>query len=174
MARIFPAAPALTRVDATLNYDFDNSAPVLPDAGPISARWTGFVTVPESGRYRIGLIATERKAMDRRQAGGGRRPAPARAQDGGSGLREGPQICGEDRTDAGARPGAEIRLDPGDRRSLGPGGGGRKVRRSGDCRGRHHLGAGRRGDAGQHVPGFVGGDRTSLDMPKDEEDLLKA
>ncbi len=25
-----------------------------------------------------------------------------------------------------------------------------------------------------NVPGFVGGDRTSLDMPKDEEDLLKA
>ncbi|HSS14620.1 MAG TPA: glycoside hydrolase family 3 N-terminal domain-containing protein, partial [Rhizomicrobium sp.] len=39
----FPGNAALTRVDATLNYDFDNSAPVMPDAGPLSARWTGFV-----------------------------------------------------------------------------------------------------------------------------------
>src|SRR5262249_41068749 len=57
----FPGSPALTRVDALLNYDLDNSAPVLANAGAISARWTGFVTVPESGRYRIGLDAANAK-----------------------------------------------------------------------------------------------------------------
>src|SRR3569833_1565439 len=57
----FPGSTALTRVEGTLNYDFDNSAPVMPDAGPLSARWTGFVTAPDSGRYRIGLIAQSAK-----------------------------------------------------------------------------------------------------------------
>ena len=80
----FPGNPALTRVDDTLNYDFDNSAPVMPDAGPLSARWTGFVTVPESGRYRIGLDRPEREIVDRRQAGGGHAMRASAGQDGGS------------------------------------------------------------------------------------------
>jgi beta-glucosidase len=50
----FPGAPALTRTDANIGFDRD-TAPVLPDAGPLSVHWTGSLSVPETGTYNIGL-----------------------------------------------------------------------------------------------------------------------
>jgi beta-glucosidase len=56
----FQGAPAVTRTDATV--DFNPRGPrVLPDADAISVRWTGTLTAPDSGRYDIGLAGTHAK-----------------------------------------------------------------------------------------------------------------
>jgi len=169
----FPGSAALTRVDATLNYDFDNSAPVLPDAGPLSARWTGSVSVPENGRYRIGLIAQSAKLWldgklvvetDARQRGPkmeevsfetGRKYAVKIEQTPARGpvlkfvwtrVVENPL----ERAVTAAKAADLVIAVTGISSAL-----------EGE-------------EMPVNVPGFVSGDRTSLDMPKDEEDLLKA
>jgi beta-glucosidase len=169
----FPSNPALTRTDATLNYDFDNSAPVLADAGPISARWTGFVTVPESGRYRIGLIATSAKLwID------GKLVVETEAR------QRGPKM--EDLAfEAGRKYAVKIEQTP----ARGP-----VLKfiwtRVIDSPLERAVAAAKSADlviavAGissalegeempVNIPGFSGGDRTSLDMPQEEEELLRA
>jgi beta-glucosidase len=169
----FGGAAAITRQDAVLNYDLGNNPPVLADAGPIAARWTGFVTAPESGRYKVGLIATSAKLWidgklvvetDRGQRGpkmeemsfeAGRKyalkieQAPAR----GPLLRfiwtkviDNPL----ERAVAAAKSADLVIAVAGISSAL-----------EGE-------------EMPVKVPGFDGGDRTSLDMPADEEDLLKA
>jgi beta-glucosidase len=169
----FPGDAALTRIDASLNYDFDNSAPVMADAGPLSARWTGFVSVPQSGRYRIGLVATSARLWidnklvvetEPRQRGSrmeemtfetGRKYAVKIEQTPARGpvlkfvwtrVIDNPL----DRAVAAAKSADLVIAVAGISSAL-----------EGE-------------EMPVNVPGFAGGDRTSLDMPKDEEDLLKA
>ncbi len=49
----FSGSPALTRIDADGNFARAIAA-VLPNAGPVSVCWTGFLAAPESGTYHIG------------------------------------------------------------------------------------------------------------------------
>ena len=169
----FAGAAAITRQDAVVNYDLGNNPPVLPDASPISARWTGLITAPETGRYRIGLIATSAKLWidgklvvetDRSQRGpkmeemafaAGRKyavkieQAPAR----GPLLRFVWTRIIDDplgRAVAAAKSADLVIAVAGISSAL-----------EGE-------------EMPVKVPGFDGGDRTSLDMPKEEEDLLKA
>ena len=53
-------APAVTRVDAEVNFDWgmSNPAPGLPD-DDFSARWTGKIVPTMSGKYRFGAIADD-------------------------------------------------------------------------------------------------------------------
>jgi len=53
-------APAVTRLDAEMNFDWgmSNPAPGIP-ADDFSARWTGKLTAPTSGKYRFGAIADD-------------------------------------------------------------------------------------------------------------------
>ena len=53
-------APAVTRVDTEMNFDWgmSNPAPGIP-ADDFSARWTGKLTAPASGKYRFGAIADD-------------------------------------------------------------------------------------------------------------------
>ena len=58
--RNLEGAPILKRVDEAVNFDWgmSNPAPGVP-ADFFSARWTGKVTAPVSGKYRFGAIADD-------------------------------------------------------------------------------------------------------------------
>jgi beta-glucosidase len=53
-------APVVTRVDETVNFDWgmSNPAPGIP-ADDFSARWTGKLVPPASGKYRLGATADD-------------------------------------------------------------------------------------------------------------------
>jgi beta-glucosidase len=167
----FAGNPAVTRIDRTVSLDRD-STPVLPDA--ISARWTGAFTVPESGTYRIGLAGGSSKVwID-----------GALAVDVPASGQRGPKTV-DMHFDAGRAYAVKIEQTP----ARGP------VLRFvwthvlDDPLGRA-VAAAKQADLviavagitsaleGEEmkvtVPGFSGGDRTSLDLPADEEDVLKA
>jgi beta-glucosidase len=169
----FPGSPAVTRVDASLNYGLENTTPVLPDAGPISARWTGFVTAPENGRYNIGFDAANAKLwID------GKLVVEASAR------QRGPLLV-ELSLERGRKYAVKIEQTP----ARGPLLRFAWNRIIEDPLGRA-VAAAKGADVviavagitsaleGEemtvNVPGCASGDRTSLDMPKDEEDVLKA
>jgi beta-glucosidase len=168
----FPGQPALTRTDAAVSFDI-NTRPVLPDAGALSVRWTGFVTAPEGGTYSIGLNATNARLWldgklvvetDEQQRGPktadvplekGRKYAVRIEQTPARGplvkfvwtrLIDGPL----ERAVAAARSADVVVAVVGITSAL-----------EGE-------------EMAVKVPGFSGGDRTSLDLPRDEEDVLRA
>ena len=53
-------APVLTRIDDTVNFDWGGGSPA-PDvvSDRFSARWTGFLTPPETGTYKLGIISDD-------------------------------------------------------------------------------------------------------------------
>ncbi len=142
----FVGAPALSRVDANIGFDRD-TAPVLPDAGPLSVRWTGALSVPESGTYSIGLDGQNSKLwIDGKLVVDSTAPRQRSARTTDMAFEKGRKYEIKSGTDTCARPHAEAGVVAGHRSSAGARGGGRKGRR---CRGRgnrHLIGAGRRGD----------------------------
>jgi beta-glucosidase len=169
----FLGDPALHRVDSVVNYTRD-MAPVLPGDYPFSARWTGFVTFPDGGTWRIGVDGRNSKLwID-----------GALAVDNSDPRQRGPKTA-DLKFDAGRKYAIRIEQTP----ARGP-----VLRfvwtRIVDKPLERAIAAARGADVviavagitssleGEemtvNVPGFEGGDRTSLDMPKDEEDLLKA
>ena len=168
----FKGRPELVRVEKDLNYDF---APGTTTKTKIySVRWTGFLTPSESGTYRLGLDGS----LDRLWLDG--------------------KMIVEDRKSHDSRPAvAEVALEKGHRYELkieyfqGRARGVKLVwtRLSPDPVG-EAVTAAKQADVvvavvgitsnleGEEmevaVPGFKGGDRTSLDLPKEEEDLLEA
>ncbi|MGB7760180.1 MAG: glycoside hydrolase family 3 C-terminal domain-containing protein [Bryobacteraceae bacterium] len=168
-------APVATRVDKDVNFEFGSPAPGL-GAQNFSVRWTGFLTPADSGVYELGATGDDgyRLWLDGRLL----------AEDWSS---HGPTT----RT-------AEVKLEAGHKYAVKmeyfQGGGGAVARLVWSRRVEHVLedavAAAKRADVviatvgitseleGEEmdvkVPGFQGGDRTSLDLPKEEEDLLKA
>jgi beta-glucosidase len=168
----FQGTPEQVRVEKDVNYDF---APGTTTKTRIySVRWTGFLTPPESGTYRLGLDGS----IDRLWLDG--------------------KMIVDDPKSHDSRPAvAEVALEKGRRYAL-------KIEYfQGRARGvklvwtrlspdpvAEAVAAARQADVviavvgitsnleGEEmevaVPGFKGGDRTSLDLPKEEEDLLKA
>ena len=168
----FKGAPESVRVEKNVNYDF---APGTTTKSKIySVRWTGFLTPAESGTYRLGLDGS----LDRLWLDG--------------------KMIVEDRKSHDSRPAvAEIALETGHRYEL-------KIEYlQGRARGvklvwtrlspdpvAEAVAAAKQADVvvavvgitsnleGEEmevaVPGFNGGDRTNLDLPKEEEDLLEA
>jgi beta-glucosidase len=167
----FPGSPAITRTDTGVSYDVENTAPVLPGM-VLSARWTGTLQAPESGSYKIGFIGTgaslwldgrqviiaapnQRNAMESVTLERGRRYAVRIEQTPARGpvlkfvwtrVIEDPVA----RAVAAARNADVVVAVVGITSAL-----------EGE-------------EMTVNVPGFANGDRTSLDMPKEEEDLLKA
>ena len=168
----FKGTPELVRVERDVNYDF---APGTTAKTKIySVRWTGFLTPAESGNYRLGLDG----CLDRLWLDG--------------------KMIVEDRKSHDSRPAvAEVALEKGHRYEL-------KIEYlQGRTRGvklvwtrlssdpvAEAVAAAKQADVviavvgitsnleGEEmevaVPGFKGGDRTSLDLPKEEQDLLEA
>jgi beta-glucosidase len=164
--------PELVKIEKDVNYDF---APGTTTKTKIySVRWSGFLTPPESGTYRLGLDGS----LDRLWLDG--------------------KMIVDDPKSHDSRPAvAEVALEKGRRYQLkieffqGRARGVKLVwtRLSPDPLG-DAVAAAKQSDVvvavvgitsnleGEEmevaVPGFKGGDRTSLDLPKEEEDLLEA
>jgi len=168
----FKGAPDLAKVEKDVNYDF---APGTTTKTKIySVRWTGFLIPPESGTYRLGLHGS----LDRL-------------------WLDGKMIVDDPRSHDSRPAVAEVALEKGHRYPLkieyfqGRARGVKLVwtRLSPDPLG-DAVAAAKQSDVvvavvgitsnleGEEmevaVPGFKGGDRTSLGLPKEEEDLLEA
>ena len=168
----FKGAPELVRVEKDVNYDF---APgTTTKTKTYSVRWTGFLTPAESGNYRLGLDG----CLNRLWLDGKMIVDDPKSHDSRPATAEVP-------LEKGHRYELKIEYFPGRARGV-------KLvwtRLSPDPLG-EAVAAARQADVavavvgitsqleGEEmevaVPGFKGGDRTSLDLPKDEEDLLKA
>jgi len=169
--------PQVVRVDRVVDLRLSDPDPssLTPPSGmkDFSVRWTGFLTPAKSGTYQIGLVGS----MNRLWLDGQLIVDDLNQHDPTLALKT-------------------LRLEMGHKYSLkvevGRGGLGTKlvwlnllVDPIGDA-----LAAARKADAAVavvgitsqlegeemkvEVPGFQGGDRTSLDLPKEEEDLLEA
>lgn len=170
----FKGQPVLTRVDPTVNFD-STSRPSAPEGvAEYSVRWTGYLTPSQSGKYTIGLDGlSDRLLIDNKVV-----------------IDDSTQHAPQAKT-------AEMQLEKGHKygikieQNLGTGVLTKLVWAPllPDPQG-SAVAAARQSDVviavvgitaqleGEemdvNVPGFKGGDRTSLDLPKDEEDLLKA
>jgi beta-glucosidase len=173
----FSGAPELVRVDKVVDLQLSHPEPsaIVPPAGmkEFSARWTGFLTSSESGNYQIGLTGSRNRLWI----------------DG--------QVVVDDLTLHDPTPSTKtLQLEKGHRYAVKieyvRGGFGTKLvwlNLISDPVG-EAVAAARQADVcvavvgitsqleGEEmkvdVPGFKGGDRTSLDLPKEEEDLLEA
>jgi beta-glucosidase len=170
--RELQGAPILSRIDAEVNFDWQNGAgPDLPS--DFSIRWTGALVPPSTGNYQVGFRGTDR----------------FRVWLGGEPIAE-TEYAGNGRTLT-----RTIRLEAGHSYPV------RIEYAQEHERGRaqfvwHEAGAGkdylaaaRQADLiiavlgltseleGEEmpidIPGFRGGDRTSLDLPKTQQDLLE-
>ena len=173
----FTGAPAITRIDANVDYTRDigmQRASALPSISPFAVRWTGTLTPAETGDYQIGLdTPIGRLSIDGKEivkVGG---PGEHTAKTAILHLEAGHKYA--------------VKIERGFAHNLAV----RLVwsRQMPDARARA-VAAARNADVvvavvgitsqleGEEmmvdVPGFSGGDRQSLDLPKDEEDLLKA
>ncbi len=173
----FEGAPAVTRIDKTVDLQLfhPDSSALVPPTGmkDFSVRWTGFLTPTESANYQIGLTGS----MNRFWLDG--------------------QLVVDDLTLHDPNTATKtLRLEKGHRYALKidfvRGGFGTKLvwlNLIADPIA-EAVAAAKQSDVtvavvgitsqleGEEmkvdVPGFQGGDRTSLDLPKDEEDLLEA
>ena len=167
----FAGKPGVSRVDRNLSLDRDMT-PVLPGS-TLSSRWTGKLVVPESGRWELGLAGSNATLWVDGQL----------LVHNGDRQRE-PVLKGVDL--AAGRP-HDIRIEqtPGKGPVL------RLVwNKAVDDPLAHAVAAARSADLvvavagitsaleGEEmkvdVPGFEGGDRTSLDLPAEEERVLEA
>jgi beta-glucosidase len=170
----FQGQPILTRMDPTVDFGWESRPSAPEGAKEYSVRWTGFITPTQSGKYTIGLDGL----ADRLYLDG--------------------KLVVDDSTMHAPQPKtAELQLEKGHKYAI-------KIEQNlglgvmtklvwapllADPKGRA-VEAAKQADVviavvgitsrleGEEmdvtVPGFKGGDRTSIDLPKDEEDLLKA
>ena len=169
----FSGTPILSRVDAGVYYDWDTQA-ARPKAEQFSVRWTGFLTPNSTGSYKIGLDSR-----------GGRLWIDGKLVVGITNPRQKSPKTAVLRLEGGHKYAVKIERDLGRDLQI-------KfdwVKQIDDPMSRA-IAAAKKADIvvavvgitsqleGEEmnvdVPGFVGGDRSSLDLPKDEEDLLKA
>jgi beta-glucosidase len=171
--REFQGAPAVTRTDKNLNFDFSSNA---TPAGlhDFSVRWTGWLTAPESGTYELNLEgAKNRLYLDGKlilDSSGAQWPTKKTTQ---LTLEKGHRYAVK--ADQSWEQGLSTRLT---------------WRRMVTDLQQRAVAAAKSADVvvavvgitsdleGEEMdvdlPGFKGGDRTSLDIPKEEEDLLHA
>ncbi|HEX4177725.1 MAG TPA: glycoside hydrolase family 3 C-terminal domain-containing protein, partial [Rhizomicrobium sp.] len=169
----FPGTPALTRTDANIGFDRD-TAPVLPDAGPLSVRWTGSLSVPETGTYNIGLDGlSSRLWIDGKLVVDSSAPRQRSAKTVDMQFEKGRAY--QLKVEQAPARGPVLKLvwsrvidHPLDRAVAAAKAADVVVAVTG-------ISSALEGEEmNVNVAGFSGGDRTSLDMPKDEADLLRA
>jgi beta-glucosidase len=167
------SAALTSRIEPGVNLS-ESSLPTEAQGKALSVRWTGLIHPHESGDYLVGIRAegSARVSVDGKQV--------AQMYSSGTNLgrvhfeREQPvKLEVEYRQRSAARPGAELIWAPVN-----------------DAPDPAAVSAAREADAivavvgitsrleGEEMrvdqPGFLGGDRTSLDLPKPEEDLVQA
>jgi len=169
--------PVATRVDANVNFDFNGEAPVAGlTKEDFSIRWAGFLTPDESGTYQLGFTG-----------------------DDGYRLWLDDKLLVEDWSTHGpSTKNASVPLEKGRRYAVKieyfQGGGGAVAKfvwtAPAEAPLPHALATTKNADlviavvginsdlegeeSSVEIPGFKGGDRTSIDLPQEEEDLLKA
>jgi len=169
----FAGTPAISRTDATVNYTRE-MAKALPDAPVLSARWSGTLVPAESGLYSISVEGPHEKMwIDGKLV----------AEDNQSNPRQPKAV--EMRLEQGRRYAIRIEQNPG----TGPIIALRWTRIDPDALA-HAVEAAKNADVVVAVvgitsaleseetqidiPGFKGGDRTSLDLPAEEQAILEA
>jgi beta-glucosidase len=169
----FEGAPVVTRVDKQVNFDFNSNGAPAGLTG-FSTRWTGTLTAPETGTFELGLEGARQKlfldgklVVDGSAAEWpqkksitlklekGRKYALKMEQAWEMGLFQ-KLTWRQDIPDALPRAVAAAKQADVTVAVVGI---------TSDLEGE---------EMDVSIPGFKGGDRTSLDLPKDEEDLLKA
>jgi beta-glucosidase len=169
-------APVQTRIDADVNYEFTGSpAPGLGNE-EFSVRWTGFLTPAESGAYQLGVVGDDGFRLwldgkliveDWTSHAPETKTAPVTLEKGhsyaikldyfqGSGGAVAKLIWSPQTNDATAEAVAAAKAADVVIAVVGI---------TSELEGEEMK---------VEVPGFRGGDRTSLDLPQPEEDLLKA
>ena len=175
---VFAGAPVLERVDAAIDFDWADRAPAPSlDDDSFSVRWTGAITAPATGRYTLGLrCATQcRLLVSSMPVAQGRSDHEPVTITGAVTLRKGVAYpirleVEHEKYDAIAQLLWEV-----------PGGRGDEVAEA--------VAAARAADAvvmvlglssrleGEEMPvrieGFAGGDRTRLDLPKVQQQLME-
>jgi beta-glucosidase len=169
----FQGSPALTRADANIAFDTD-TALVLPDAGPLSVRWTGTLTVPEAGTWSIGLAGASAKLwIDGKFAVDSNGPRQRSAATVNMAFEKSRTY--QIKVEQTPARGPLLKLvwsrvvdHPLERAVAAAKSADVVIAVTG-------ISSALEGEEmNVTVAGFSGGDRTSLDMPKEEEDLLKA
>jgi beta-glucosidase len=174
----FDGGPVLTRVDAAVDFDWADQAPdPALDDDDFSVRWTGWITAPATGRYTLGM----RCATQCRLFVGNMPIAQGRSD------HETATVSGAVPMRAGVAYPIRLELEHEKYDAIAqllwetPGGRGDEVAEA--------VAAARAADAvvmvlglssrleGEEMPlkieGFSGGDRTRLDLPKVQQDLME-
>jgi beta-glucosidase len=188
--------PKLGRVEPRVYFQSDMDDPAVAAAIPrqgYSVRWTGALTAPYSGEYIFGtrgagsarLAAPVRVFLDDKELDFGIPPAPGRGAPAGPGVRRIPEA--HVRMEAGHKYSLRVEL-----RQTGTAGGAQlmwvppaeplladavKIAKDADVvLAFVGLSANLEGEEmrGFESPGFLGGDRTSLDLPAPQESLVEA
>jgi beta-glucosidase len=173
----FTAEPALVRVDKYVNLQLfhpDTSALQIPKGWiDFSVRWTGFLTPPESGVYKVGLLGS----MDRMWLDGKLIVDDLQ-------LHDGKPATSTVELRKGHRYAVKIEYTSGDFGTklvwlpmLGD-----PIAQAAAAAEQADVVIAVVGITSQlegeemkvDLPGFKGGDRTSLDLPKEEEDLIQS
>ena len=170
----FSGTPILTRVDPDVAYDFDKKA-VVPSVQPFAIRWTGTLTPTHTGPYLVGLDSRA-----------GRLWIDGKLVVDITALRQRAPKTAQVRLEAGHKYAVKIERDLAGSPLTVKFVWGQLV----DNPLPRAVAAARNADVviavvgitsqleGEEmyveVPGFKGGDRTSLDLPKDEQDVLTA
>jgi beta-glucosidase len=169
----FADAPAISRTDAMVNYTREMPK-VLPDAPLISARWSGYLVPDESGLYNVAVEGGKMKTwIDDKLV----------FQDDQSTPRQPKTV--EMQLEKGRRYAIRIEQNPG----TGPIIALRWTRIDADALA-HAVDAAKQADVviavvgitsaleseetQIDIPGFKGGDRTSMDLPAEEQAILEA
>ena len=171
----FKGDPVVKRVDQQVSYDLTSGATAPPGLSSFSARWTGFLQPAESGTWKLGVDGVMNRL-----------------------YLDGKLIVDDMIPHAPGSKTVEVKLEKGHRYALkleSPAGMGLLLAKLVWSRVypdalQRAVAAAERADAvvavvgitsdleGEEmdvqIPGFKGGDRTSLDLPKEEEDLLRA
>ncbi|PZU60674.1 MAG: beta-glucosidase [Sphingobium sp.] len=168
----FSGTPAVVRTDARVAFD-RNAAAAIPDATTVSARWTGFVSAPEDGTYKIGIDGRSVKLwIDDRLVADNSDPQQRGANLVSMDLRKGERHRVRIEQSPSRFPPRfvwnEVRADALERAVAAARSADLVVAVAG-------ITSALEGEEMTvNIPGFEGGDRTSLDMPADEEAVLKA
>jgi beta-glucosidase len=174
----FEGSPVMRRVDASVDFDWADRAPVPAlDDDSFSVRWTGVIVPPQSGRYTLGVrCATQcRLFVDEKEVAQGRSDHEPVTITAGMTFRGGRAHpvrveLEHEKYDAIAQLLWETPGGRGDERD-------------------EAVAAARSADAvvmvmglssrleGEEMPvrieGFAGGDRTSLDLPRVQQELME-
>jgi beta-glucosidase len=170
----FSGTPLVTRVDPQLDYDFDRKADV-PTVSSFAVRWTGMLTPTRTGPFLIGLDSrTGRLWIDGKLVVDITQPRQRAPKTTTVTLEAGHKYAIKIERDLAPSP-LVIKLVWGELVD-------HPLSRAVAAAKRADVVVAVVGISSQlegeemyvNVPGFLGGDRTSLDMPADEEKLLQA